>query len=133
MARRRKGRVRVVAARVVTGERRQFLQAVLGAAEGVRVRPAYRVSPYRETAAQQRVRQACLQAGWVETVWGHGAWRLSSAAFNRRFPDQAARAKAWQQGWRPVGDRITDLGREVLGCLSGAPVASVADVEGGAA
>lgn len=116
--RRRKG-VRVVAARLVTAERRRLLSAIAGAPDGVRIRPQYRVRPWRETAAEKRVRDACTQARWIETVYGQGAWRMSAARFRERFPDTAAQARAWREGWRPVGDTLTDAGRRALGVLEG--------------
>jgi hypothetical protein len=114
MSGRRKGG-RVVAARVVTAERRRLLSAIAVAEGGVRIRPDYRVRPYRETGAEKRVRDACTQARWIETVFGQGAWRMSAARFRETYPDVAAQARAWREGWRPVGDTLTDAGRRVLG------------------
>lgn len=113
------GRRRVVAARVVTAERRRLLSAIEASPGGVRIRPPYRVRPYRETAAEKRVRDACTQARWIETVYGKGAWRLSSVRFRETYSTVEAQARAWREGWRPVGDTLTEAGRRALGVLSG--------------
>lgn len=115
--RRRPGRRRgvVKAAKVVTAERRRLLLQVAAAVGGVRVRPDYRVNGWRETEAERRVRLACTQAGWIETIWGCGAYRMTWPEFMQQYADDAARARAWTVGWRPLGDRLTEVGRAVLG------------------
>jgi len=129
----RSGHRKVVAAKVVTAERRRLLVGIRDAAVGVRMRPDHRVSGRRESMAERRVRTACTQARWIETIWGCGAWRMTAAAFMARFADDAARARAWQTGWRPVGDALTDAGRQALdgGAGDGAAGGDQQDVESG--